>query len=67
MVHLPKAASPPAIPFKVVFYMGIFLFNKSSRYGVMQHDAPKSFVDCVISCVEALLAISMAIFNSVLF
>jgi hypothetical protein len=59
MVPLPKTMSPPAIPFKVVFCMGVGWFNKSSRCGVTQHDVPESIIDCVISCVNALLAISM--------
>jgi hypothetical protein len=67
MVPLPKAMRHPAIPFKVVFCMGVVRLKKSSRCGVTQQDAPESIIDCVISCVKALLALSMAIFNSVLF
>jgi hypothetical protein len=67
IVPLPNAVSPPGIHFKVVFCMGVFWFKKSSRCGLTQHDAPESIIACVISCVEALIAISTAIFNSVLF
>jgi hypothetical protein len=71
MVLLHKAMSPPVIlviPFKLVFCMGVGWFKKSSRYGVAQYDAPKSIIACcVISCVEALLASSITIFNNVLF
>jgi hypothetical protein len=67
MVPLPKAVSPPAIPFNAVFCMGAGWFKKSSRYGVTHHDTPESMIDCVNSCVEALVAINIAIFNSVLY
>jgi hypothetical protein len=47
--------------------MDVGWFKNSSRYGVMQHDAPESTVACVNSCAEALVAINIAIFKSVLF
>jgi hypothetical protein len=59
MVPLPKAVSPSAIPFKIVFWMGVGWFKKSSRCEVMQHDVPESIITCVIFCIEALLVISM--------
>jgi hypothetical protein len=66
-VPLPKAASPPGIPFKVVFCIDVGGFKNSSGYGVTQPDAPKSMMACVNSCAEAFLAINIANFNSVLF
>jgi hypothetical protein len=36
----PKSVKPPAIPFSVVFWIGVGFIKKSSRYGVTQHDAP---------------------------
>jgi hypothetical protein len=47
--------------------MGVGWFKKSSMCVVMQQDAPELIIACVISYVKALLAISMAIFNNVLF
>jgi hypothetical protein len=67
MVPLPKAVIPPAIPFKVIFCMGVGWFINSSRWGVMKQDAPDSIIACVISFVYVLLAMSMAIFSRLLF
>jgi hypothetical protein len=42
-------------------------FKKYSRYEVTQHDAPELMIACVNSCVEALVAINITLFNSVFF
>jgi hypothetical protein len=67
MVHRPNDVKPPGIPFSVVFWMGIGVIKKSSRYGVTHHDAPKSMMACVVSCVEPCVAIKIAILKRVLF
>jgi hypothetical protein len=66
-VPLPRDARPPAMPFKVLFCMGVGCGMKSSMYGVTQHDAPKSIMVCDVSFVHAFVAISMAILRSSLF
>jgi hypothetical protein len=67
MVPHPKAVNPEAITFSVVFWIGLGWIKKSSRYGVTHHDAPESMIACVVSCVEAFVAINTAIINSLLF
>jgi hypothetical protein len=66
MVPHPKVVKPSGIPFSVVFWIGVGFIKKTSRYGITQHDAPASMIACVISCVELLIVIKIAIFNSVL-
>jgi hypothetical protein len=67
MVPLPRAVGPPAMPFKVVFCIGVGWCIKTSMYGVMQYDAPESIRACAISFIHALVAISTAIVSSSLF
>jgi hypothetical protein len=67
MVPHPKAVNPPAIPFCELFCIGVGWCKKSSRRGMTHHDAPKSMIACAVSCIEAFIAIKMAIFKSVLF
>jgi hypothetical protein len=67
MVPRPNDVKPPAISFSVVFWMGVGVIKKFSRYGVTKHDAPKSMMACVVSCVEPCVAIKIAIFKRVLF
>jgi hypothetical protein len=66
MVPLPRDVRPPAIPSMVVFCIGVGWFEKSSRHGVTQQDVTESISACVISCVEALLAINITILSSAL-
>jgi hypothetical protein len=61
-VPLPRAVRPPAVPFKVVFYIGVGWCIQSSMYGVTQHDAPESIMACDVSFVHAFVAISTDFF-----
>jgi hypothetical protein len=67
MVPLPRAVRPPAMPFKVVFCIGVGWCIKSSMYGVTQPDAPQSIMACYVSFIHAFVAISTAILISSLF
>jgi hypothetical protein len=66
-VPLPSAVRPPAVPFKVVFWMGVGWCMKSSMYGVTHQDAPESIMACDVSFVHMFVSISMAILSSSLF
>jgi hypothetical protein len=66
-VPLPRAVRPPAMPFKVVFCIGVGWCIKSSMYGVTQYDVPESIMACDVSFVHAFVAISKAILSSLLF
>jgi hypothetical protein len=66
-VPLPSAVRPPAITFKVVFWIGVGWCMKSAIYGVTQHDALESIIACDVSFVHVLVDISTAIFRSSLF
>jgi hypothetical protein len=61
---LPRTVGPPAMPFKVVFCIGVGWCIKTSMYGVMQYDAPESIRACDVSFVHAFVAISTAILSS---
>jgi hypothetical protein len=61
------AVRPPAMPFKVVFCMGVGCCMKSLLYGATQHDAPESIMACDVSFVHACVAISMDNFRSSVF
>jgi hypothetical protein len=65
MVPRPNAVNPPAIPFSMVFWIGVGWIMKSSRYVVTQHDAPESMIYCGVDFLEAFVVINTATFNSV--
>jgi hypothetical protein len=64
---LPRDVRPPAIPFRVVFCIGVGWCRKSSMYWVTQHDAPESIMVCDVSLVHVSVAIRIAILRSSLF
>jgi hypothetical protein len=66
-VPLPRAVRPPAIPFRVVFCIGVGWCRKSSMYGVTQHDAPESIMACDVSFVHVFVAIGISILRISLF
>jgi hypothetical protein len=64
---LSRAIRPPAIPFRVVFCIGVGCCIKSSMYGVTKHDAPDSTMACDVSFVHAFVEIRIVILSSSLF
>jgi hypothetical protein len=66
-VPLPRAFRPPAMPFRVVFCIGVGWCITSSMYGVTQHDAPYSIMACGVYFMHAFDAIRMAILSNSLF
>jgi hypothetical protein len=47
--------------------MGVGCCMRSLMYGVTQHDAPESVMECDVYFVHAFVALSMAILRSSLF
>jgi hypothetical protein len=65
-VPLLRVVSPPDMPFRVVFCIGVGWFIKYLMYGVTQQYAPESTIACEISYAQALLNMSIAILSNAL-